>query len=59
MSSSNLIYPSSDELAARLLKEEDVLVIPGSKFDWSSICGSAHLTEGLNRFNRLVGDIGT
>ena len=54
---------SSDELAARLLKEEDVLVIPGSKFGleghlrFSSALPGAHLTEGLNRFNRLVGNI--
>lgn len=51
---------ASDELATRLLAEEDVLVIPGSKFGcenhfrFSSALPDDHLREGLNRFNGLV-----
>ena len=53
----------SDELAARLLNDEDVLVIPGSKFGleghfrFSSALPDAHLSEGLDRFNRVIGHI--
>ncbi|MCG8412733.1 MAG: aminotransferase class I/II-fold pyridoxal phosphate-dependent enzyme, partial [Pseudomonadales bacterium] len=52
---------SSDEFAMRLLKEEDVLVIPGSKFGmgkyfrFSSALEEKHLVEGLDRFNLVVG----
>ena len=51
---------SSEELAKRLLKEEDVLVIPGTKFGienhfrFSSALLEDHLQAGLNRFNRLI-----
>ena len=54
---------NSDELAARLLAEEDVLVIPGSKFGlerhfrFSSALPDDHLRAGLDRFNDLVGRI--
>ncbi len=54
---------SSDEFAMRLLKEEDVLVIPGSKFGmgkyfrFSSALEETHLVEGLDRFNLVVGRI--
>lgn len=54
---------SSDELSARLLAEEDVLVIPGSKFGlerhfrFSSALPDDHLRAGLARFNDLVGRI--
>ncbi len=54
---------SSDELALRLLQEQDVLVIPGSKFGWdkhfrfSSALPEDHLIEGLDRFNEVVGVI--
>lgn len=50
----------SDELVTRLLAEEDILVIPGSKFGlegyfrFSSALPADHLGEGLNRFNRVV-----
>jgi aspartate/methionine/tyrosine aminotransferase len=53
----------SDEFARRLLKEEDVLVIPGSRFGvedhfrFSSALLEDHLTAGLSRFNSLVGRI--
>jgi len=54
---------SSDELSARLLAEEDVLVIPGSKFGlerhfrFSSALPDEHLRAGLTRFNGLVGRV--
>ena len=54
---------NSDELAASLLAEEDVLVIPGSKFGlenhfrFSSALPDDHLRAGLARFNKLVGRI--
>jgi len=54
---------SSDELAARLLAEEDVLVIPGSRFGldqyfrFSSALPEEHLRAGLARFNSLAGRI--
>lgn len=54
---------SSGELSARLLAEEDVLVIPGSKFGlerhfrFSSALPDDHLRAGLARFNELVGRI--
>ena len=54
---------SSDALSARLLAEEDVLVIPGSKFGleghfrFSSALPDDHLRSGLARFNNLVGRI--
>jgi hypothetical protein len=50
----------SDEFARRLLKEEDVLVIPGSRFGvedhfrFSSALLEDHLKAGLSRFNSLV-----
>lgn len=53
----------SDTLGARLLREEDVLVIPGSRFGveahfrFSSALPEAHLREGLGRLNALVGRI--
>lgn len=54
---------SSDELALRLLKEADVLVIPGSKFGmgnyfrFSSALEEEHLVAGLDRFNGVVARI--
>lgn len=54
---------SSDELAARLLAEEGVLVIPGSRFGvekhfrFSSALPDEHLRAGLNRMNSLVGRV--
>ena len=51
---------SSDDLARRLLKEEDVLVIPGTKFGveshfrFSSALLEDHLQAGLSRFNSLI-----
>ncbi len=54
---------TSDEFAQRLLQEEDVLVIPGSKFGldghfrFSSALPEDHLREGLARMNALVGRI--
>ena len=51
---------SSEDLARRLLKEEDVLVIPGSKFGvenhfrFSSALLEDHLQAGLSRFNSLI-----
>ena len=48
---------------ARLLAEEDILVIPGSKFGlerhfrFSSALPDDHLRSGLARFNNLVGRI--
>jgi aspartate/methionine/tyrosine aminotransferase len=50
----------SDEFAARLLAEEDVLVIPGSRFGieahfrFSSALPDAHLRAGLDRLNALT-----
>lgn len=54
---------SSDEFAARLLAEEDMLVIPGSRFGveahfrFSSALPDAHLRAGLQRLNALTGRI--
>ena len=54
---------TSDEFAERLVREEDVLVIPGSKFGldghfrFSSALPEDHLREGLARMNGLVGRI--
>ena len=54
---------SSDDFAARLLAEEDVLVIPGSKFGldghfrFSSALPDDHLRAGLARLNALTGRI--
>jgi aspartate/methionine/tyrosine aminotransferase len=51
---------SSEYLARRLLKEEDVLVIPGTKFGvenhfrFSSALLEDHLQAGLSRFNSLI-----
>jgi aspartate/methionine/tyrosine aminotransferase len=51
---------SSDEFASRLLAEEDVLVIPGSRFGveghfrFSSALPDAHLRAGLARLNELT-----
>ena len=51
---------TSDQLAMRLLQEEDVLVIPGSKFGmdnhfrFSSALEEPHLLAGLDRLNRVV-----
>ena len=51
---------SSEDLARRLLKEEDVLVIPGTKFGvenhfrFSSALLEDHLQAGLSRFNSLI-----
>lgn len=53
----------SEEFAAKLLHEQDVLIIPGSKFGmdkhfrFSSALPDEHLNEGLTRFNRVVGDV--
>jgi aspartate/methionine/tyrosine aminotransferase len=53
----------SAEFARRLLKEEDVLIIPGSRFGvedhfrFSSALLEDHLKAGLIRFNSLVGRI--
>ncbi len=54
---------TSDDLARRLRAEEDVLVIPGTKFGldghfrFSSALPDDHLREGLARMNALVGRI--
>lgn len=54
---------TSDDFAERLLREKDVLVIPGSKFGLeghfrvSSALPDVHLREGLRRLNELTGDI--
>ncbi|MCY4356726.1 MAG: aminotransferase class I/II-fold pyridoxal phosphate-dependent enzyme [Gammaproteobacteria bacterium] len=54
---------TSEELAKRLLREEDVLVLPGSRFGmenyfrFSSALEQDHLLEGLSRLNRVVGRI--
>ena len=51
---------SSDDLARRLLKEEGLLMIPGTKFGvenhfrFSSALLEAHLQAGLGRFNSLI-----
>ena len=51
---------SSEDLARRLFKEEDVLVIPGTKFGvdnhfrFSSALLEDHLQAGLSRFNSLI-----
>ncbi|MEM1315793.1 MAG: aminotransferase class I/II-fold pyridoxal phosphate-dependent enzyme, partial [Pseudomonadota bacterium] len=53
----------SDDLARRLLTEEDVLVIPGAKFGceghfrFSSALPEPHLREGLARLDALVGRV--
>jgi len=53
----------SRDLAARLLKEEDVLVIPGAcfgfdrHFRFSSALPGAHLSEGLERINAFAGRV--
>ncbi|QBY02839.1 aminotransferase class I/II-fold pyridoxal phosphate-dependent enzyme [Rhodophyticola sp. CCM32] len=53
----------ADSFAAGLLQDHDVLVIPGTKFGLkghlriSSALPDAHLCEGLDRLNRLTGDI--
>lgn len=54
---------ASEELGLRLLREKDVLVIPGSRFGveshfrFSSALPEDHLREGLARLNDLTGDI--
>ncbi|WP_439107750.1 aminotransferase class I/II-fold pyridoxal phosphate-dependent enzyme [Congregibacter sp.] len=54
---------SSDVFAARLLAEEDVLLIPGSRFGveehfrFSSALPDEHLRAGLARMNALTGRI--
>ena len=54
---------SSDEFSSRLLAEEDVLIIPGSKFGveghfrFSSALPNDYLSAGLARLNNLVGRI--
>jgi aspartate/methionine/tyrosine aminotransferase len=51
---------SSEDLARRLLKEEGVLMIPGTKFGvenhfrFSSALLEGHLQAGLSRFNSLI-----
>ncbi|WOJ98561.1 aminotransferase class I/II-fold pyridoxal phosphate-dependent enzyme [Congregibacter brevis] len=53
----------SDTFSARLLTEEDVLVIPGSRFGveehfrFSSALPEEHLRAGLQRMNELTGRI--
>ena len=53
----------SEILAMRLVREQDVLVIPGSRFHveshfrFSSALPEAHLKEGLRRLNQLVEDV--
>jgi aspartate/methionine/tyrosine aminotransferase len=53
----------SETLCRRLHAEEDVLVIPGSRFHvenhfrFSSALPEAHLREGLSRLNKVVGSI--
>lgn len=53
----------SQEFAARLLREKDMLVIPGANFGvenhfrFSSALPPDHLREGLARLNDLTGDI--
>ncbi|GHB44101.1 aminotransferase [Pseudovibrio japonicus] len=53
----------SETLCRRLHAEQDVLVIPGSRFHvenhfrFSSALPEAHLREGLNRLNKVVGSI--
>ena len=53
----------SESLAQRLLKEEDVLVVPGSRFGveghfrFSSALPDDHLRAGLGKMNDLVGRI--
>ncbi|WP_299951580.1 aminotransferase class I/II-fold pyridoxal phosphate-dependent enzyme [uncultured Ruegeria sp.] len=54
---------SSENLAMRLLKEKDILVIPGSRFGvenhfrFSSALPEDHLREGLSLLNDLTGNI--
>ena len=53
----------SESFARRLLDEEDVLVVPGSRFGvdghfrFSSALPDEHLREGLRRLNALAGRI--
>lgn len=53
----------SETLAMRLVREQDVLVIPGSRFHvenhfrFSSALPEAHLKEGLRRLNLVVEDV--
>ncbi|WP_420414099.1 aminotransferase class I/II-fold pyridoxal phosphate-dependent enzyme [Roseibium sp.] len=53
----------SETLALKLHREQDVLVIPGSRFDvenhfrFSSALPDAHLREGLRRMNLVVGEM--
>lgn len=53
----------SDDFAMRLLREKDVLVIPGARFGveghfrFSSALPEDHLRAGLARLNELTGDI--
>ena len=54
---------SSEDLARRLLKEENVLVIPGTKFGveshfrFSSALLEDHLQAGLSRFNSVIAKV--
>ncbi len=54
---------ASETLAMRLVREQDVLVIPGSRFHvenhfrFSSALPEAHLKEGLRRLNLVVEDV--
>ena len=54
---------SSEDLAKRLLKEENVLVIPGTKFGveshfrFSSALLEDHLQAGLSRFNSIIAKV--
>ena len=54
---------SSEDLARRLLKEENVLVIPGTKFGveshfrFSSALLEEHLQAGLSRFNSVIAKV--
>lgn len=54
---------SSEDFSMRLLREKDVLVIPGSRFGvenhfrFSSALPEDHLRAGLSRLNDLTGDI--
>jgi aspartate/methionine/tyrosine aminotransferase len=54
---------SSEDLAARLLQEKDILVIPGSRFGveghlrFSSALPEDHLRKGLALLNEVTADI--
>ncbi|WP_299641767.1 aminotransferase class I/II-fold pyridoxal phosphate-dependent enzyme [uncultured Ruegeria sp.] len=54
---------ASEEFSMRLLREKDVLVIPGSRFGvenhfrFSSALPEDHLRDGLAKLNDLTGDI--